>query len=81
MGTKWPPAENFPRQRYIRVFCGLAGPHGNYVVSDETCSFIRDSVISVILACVNGTSRKLRCIRRNLFFHPRQHYIRDSCLC
>jgi hypothetical protein len=82
MGTKWPPAEDFSATAlypcFLRVF---AGPHGNYVVSDDTCLFIHDSVISVILTGVCRTSRKLRCIRRHLFIHPRQRYIRDSCLC
>jgi hypothetical protein len=32
--------------------------HGNDVVAEDTCLVIRDSVISVILAGVNVTSRK-----------------------
>jgi len=53
MGTKWPPAENSSAKALYQYFLRvLAGPHGNYVVSDDTCPVIRDSVISVILAGV-----------------------------
>jgi hypothetical protein len=55
MGTKWPPAEDSSPTLYLCFLRVLAGPHGNYIVSDDTCPVICDSVISVILAGVSVT--------------------------
>jgi hypothetical protein len=56
MGTKSTPAEDSSATALYPCFLRvLAGPYGNYVVSDDTCPVIRDSVISVILAGVSVT--------------------------